>query len=184
MKTKLSIPIETVYLLPNDREYSEAEAMIQIIYDIETQSEWSTLGYANQFQWSRTKVETFLSKRIDRKKLERHRKITNSNTLSKIKDISQRKKNFGKLLVPHLDKYGKKMVREFFDYWTESGNGKMRFEDQKYFDIPRRFVTWSKFAKKNEEYGVEEKKLTEDMKSKESQDMFKKVYGDLKINVK
>lgn len=35
--------------------------------------------------------------------------------------------------------------REFFEYWTEEGkNGKMRFEDQKFFSYGRRMDRWMK----------------------------------------
>jgi hypothetical protein len=38
--------------------------------------------------------------------------------------------------------------KPFFDYWTEqSTNGKMRFEGEKYFDVRRRMMTWSKRSK-------------------------------------
>jgi len=145
MKTKLSIPIETIYLLPTDREYSAAEAIIQIIHDIETQSEWSILNYSKQFTWSRTKVENFLQKKTNglslKDKLERHRKITNSAPL---RSIESRKKAFGLALVPYVEKYGKKNIRQFFDYWTESSGKELRFEAQKFFDIPRRLSTADK----------------------------------------
>ena len=53
---------------------------------------------------------------------------------------------FIKALVPFMDKYGKEMVREFFDYWSETNtNGKkMRFEMEKTWDLDRRLSRWSK----------------------------------------
>ena len=62
------------------------------------------------------------------------------------KGIEDRKHDFGLSLIPFVDKYGKEMVREFFDYWTEhNDNGrKMRFEMEKIFNVSRRLATWKK----------------------------------------
>ena len=45
-----------------------------------------------------------------------------------------------------MEQYGKALIREFFDYWTEHNeNGrKMRFEKEKTFEISRRLARWSK----------------------------------------
>ena len=142
MKTKISIPVETLHLLPYDREFSKAEAMIQVVYDIETQSEWSSEGYSKQFGWSRTKVENFLEKKTSKgslkEQLERHRKLTNRAPL---RDIKDRRDAFYWACSKYVEKYGKENIRNFFDYWTESDGKRMRFEDEKYFDIGRRLVT-------------------------------------------
>jgi len=60
--------------------------------------------------------------------------------------IEQRELKFRDSLVPYIETYGKEMLREFFNYWTEKNEGgkKMRFEMQKVFDVKRRLVTWSK----------------------------------------
>lgn len=73
--------------------------------------------------------------------------------VNKKEDIEERKENFRLLLVEYVDEYGKDMVREFFDYWSEPNKSKkkMRFEGEKYFHIGRRLGTWrqnnSKFKK-------------------------------------
>jgi hypothetical protein len=42
------------------------------------------------------------------------------------------------------EKYPEAMLDKFVSYWTEkSKNGKMRFEFEKTFEIPRRLVTWA-----------------------------------------
>lgn len=60
--------------------------------------------------------------------------------------IDDRKKLLMKKMVIHLPEYGKEMLREFFDYWTEMNEGgkKMRFEMQKVFQVDRRLKTWSR----------------------------------------
>lgn len=57
-----------------------------------------------------------------------------------------RKENFGRSLIPYVDKYGKEMIREFFDYWTEmnKSKSKMRFEQQPTWETSKRLATWAK----------------------------------------
>lgn len=76
--------------------------------------------------------------------------IKESNTADKsaTKTLDDRKKDFYNSLKPFVKDYSKKMLREFYDYWTEaSPNGKkMRFEKQTVFETKRRLVTWAKRA--------------------------------------
>ena len=69
--------------------------------------------------------------------------------------IQEREKDFYNSLVPFVAEYGKEMVREFYDYWTEIGprGKKMRFEKEGQFDLKKRLARW----KKNEsKYGSKE----------------------------
>lgn len=61
-------------------------------------------------------------------------------------DMELRKEKFYQSLVPYVAKYGKDMVRAFYDYWTEKtyGGRKMRFEKQQAFEISKRLATWQK----------------------------------------
>ena len=56
-----------------------------------------------------------------------------------------RKKHFYDSLVPYVEKYGKEMIREFFDYWTETNKSrtKMRFEQQPTWETALRLATWA-----------------------------------------
>lgn len=56
----------------------------------------------------------------------------------------ERERIFMNRLTPFIDTYGKEMLREFFNYWTEKNEGgkKMRFEMQKVFDVSKRLITW------------------------------------------
>ena len=70
----------------------------------------------------------------------------------KVVDIEIRKQDFYDDCAMFVEKYGKDMIREFFNYWTEPNKSgkKMRFEDQKFFDVNRRLATWnSKSFNKN-----------------------------------
>ena len=62
----------------------------------------------------------------------------------KTPDINTRKADFYNSLIPFVEEYGKELVREFFDYWTEPTKShlKMRFELQKTWDTKRRLNTW------------------------------------------
>ena len=68
--------------------------------------------------------------------------------IDKDKDINSidiRKLKFADTLKPFLDKYGKEMVRKFYDYWTEpnKSNTKFKQELQKTWDVKRRLDSWS-----------------------------------------
>lgn len=58
--------------------------------------------------------------------------------------LEQRSHDFGLKLVPYMENYGKPMIREFFDYWTERNKSgtRMRFEMENVFDIPKRLARW------------------------------------------
>lgn len=58
---------------------------------------------------------------------------------------SARKEKFYASLVPFVDKYGKEMIREFFDYWSEMNRSKskMRFEQQATWELALRLKTWA-----------------------------------------
>lgn len=60
------------------------------------------------------------------------------------KTLEQRQIDFGMEVKGYVERYGEKMCKDFFAYWTEKNtNGKkMRFEMEKVFDLPRRLATW------------------------------------------
>lgn len=59
--------------------------------------------------------------------------------------LPDRKKNFYNSLIPFLEKYDKRMIRAFFDYWSETNKSqtKMRFELQQTWETSRRLATWA-----------------------------------------
>jgi len=71
---------------------------------------------------------------------------------SKIKDIEERKKDFIESLSEFKNEYSKDILNSFFRYWTEKNTKKdtMRFEDQDYFDMSKRLITWKINADKHE----------------------------------
>lgn len=56
-----------------------------------------------------------------------------------------REKEFYDTLVPYVEQYGKDMIREFYNYWTEPNKSgtKMNFEMQQTWDTARRLARWA-----------------------------------------
>ena len=63
---------------------------------------------------------------------------------SKADMLQQRQRRFYTSLVPFVEVYGKDMVRAFFNYWSETNKGrtKMRWEDERHWDLTRRLDNW------------------------------------------
>jgi hypothetical protein len=91
------------------------------------------------------------------KALQKHSTKHSQSTVSidkqlnnKQETIEQRKKSFAEILIPFVDIYGKDMIREFYDYWSETtlNNKKMKYELERTWSIERRLKTWSKNSAK------------------------------------
>lgn len=56
----------------------------------------------------------------------------------------KRKEEFYEMLVPYVERYGKDMIRSFYEYWTETNRTgtKMKFELQKTWNLALRLGTW------------------------------------------
>ena len=72
----------------------------------------------------------------------------------KEEELELRKKKFGKTLNPYLQQYGKEMLLEFYNYWTETMKSGKRFrqESEKAWDIKRRLSTWQSRDNKKETF--------------------------------
>jgi hypothetical protein len=59
-------------------------------------------------------------------------------------EMEGRKKEFYQSLIPFVPQYGKEMIREFYDYWTEPNKSGTRFkkEMEDTWDVNRRLTTW------------------------------------------
>ncbi len=72
---------------------------------------------------------------------------TPKKTKEEIKaDTERRMKEFYTSLIPFVQTYGKQMVREFYDYWSETNKSgsKMRWEQQTTWVLERRLEYWSR----------------------------------------
>ena len=79
------------------------------------------------------------------------KKPNNKQTANKkANNIDERKKKFYTSLIPFVDKYGKEIVRAFYNYWSEYNKSKtqMRFEREVTWQLSSRFVTWNTNEKK------------------------------------
>lgn len=68
-----------------------------------------------------------------------------------VADTEKRKGKFYHELIPFVEIYGKCMIRQFFDYWSEpnKSGSKMRFEQERTWDLNRRLCRW---ANNNKQY--------------------------------
>ena len=67
------------------------------------------------------------------------------NIKEKKLQLENRKQVFYDSLIPYINIYGKDMMREFFDYWTEPNKSKtkMRYDLEKTWDLNRRLNLWA-----------------------------------------
>jgi hypothetical protein len=68
------------------------------------------------------------------------------NFKPKGKTLEDRKTDFYQELTEYTTKYPTKLLREFYDYWSEhkKQGKKMRFEMEKTWDTSRRLARWSR----------------------------------------
>jgi hypothetical protein len=65
---------------------------------------------------------------------------------TKEKETLERRKKFYDSLIPYVAQYGKDMIRQFYDYWSEMNKSKtkMRWEGQPTWELARRLEYWSR----------------------------------------
>lgn len=68
----------------------------------------------------------------------------NKEELIKVREV--RAQTFYSSLIPYVEKYGKDMVRSFFDYWSEwnKSGTKMKWEMKETWEVSKRLATWNK----------------------------------------
>lgn len=78
------------------------------------------------------------------------KETTNVVKKSRAAPMEERMREFYESLVPYVCKYGKEMVRDFYEYWSEptQDKHKMRWELQKTWSVQRRLRTWKEQEKK------------------------------------
>lgn len=78
--------------------------------------------------------------------VQRPDEIKELNKVNKDKEREARAKSFYESLVPHLEKYGKEMLREFYNYWSEwnRSHTKMKWELKETWEVSKRLATWAK----------------------------------------
>lgn len=58
------------------------------------------------------------------------------------KSKDERRKDFIGSLSPYLHTYGSKMLNDFYRYWAKDDSSKMRFENQKSWNVELRLAKW------------------------------------------
>jgi len=97
------------------------------------------------------KARQSVSKRWE--KYERNTNVLQTNnegntnkSKSKVKDIIDiSQKNFYQTLIPFVDKFDKKTIREFYEYWSEPNKSgtKIRWQLEKTWDTEKRLTRWA-----------------------------------------
>ena len=85
--------------------------------------------------------------------------LINNTSINSTNKLYNDKEAFVKRLDELKDKLGNQ-YDSFLSYWTEEdAKGKMRFQDQKFFDISRRIATWTKNSKNFEPVTTQNTKI-------------------------
>ena len=85
--------------------------------------------------------------------------LISNTTINNTNKIYNDKIGFVSRVDEFKDKLGNQ-YQSFLDYWTEAdAKGKMRYQDQKFFDISRRIATWTKNSKNFEPVTTQNTKI-------------------------
>ena len=87
---------------------------------------------------------------IDNNNTRSDKKKEKENTIKEKKEnlsLEEKRAKFRSMCDPYIEKYGKKMVDEFYLYWSEANGNKMKCEIAKQrcgaFEVGRRLATWA-----------------------------------------
>lgn len=86
------------------------------------------------------------STNVEEKKVEQAKKLAAAKAAT-----LKRRDDFYQTLVPYVERYGKEMIRAFFDYWSELNKSetKMKFETNQTWEVGKRLATWANREKFN-----------------------------------
>ena len=86
----------------------------------------------------------------------------------KILSLDERKNAFWQRLVPYIEKglYPREMVTAFYQYWTELNESgrRMRFEQEKFYELPKRLATWKSREPRNN--GLPPEQMADQLRAK------------------
>ena len=70
----------------------------------------------------------------------------NNNNIITIDNIESRKLKFANTLIPFVEIYGRDMIKNFYEYWTEPNKSNTKFKQEllKTWSLERRLTTWAK----------------------------------------
>lgn len=83
---------------------------------------------------------------VEVKKVEQAKKLAAAKAAT-----LKRRDSFYQSLIPYVERYGKEMIRAFFDYWSELNKSetKMKFETNQTWEVAKRLATWANREKFN-----------------------------------
>lgn len=83
---------------------------------------------------------------VEAKKAEQAKKLAAAKAAT-----LKRRDYFYQSLVPYVERYGKEMIRAFYNHWSEldKSETKMRFEKQPTWEVAKRLATWANREKFN-----------------------------------
>jgi hypothetical protein len=97
--------------------------------------------------------------------IQQEEKIDKEKETEKKNPLDKRMEVFYQSLIPYVERYGKEMVRHFFDFWSEPNKSrtKMRWELEPTFEINRRLSTWARRDKtfRNEDSRTSNQRIDE-----------------------
>lgn len=129
-----------------DTENEKDDTTVYTDVDTDKKSADTSLIIKNKEENKDIKEDIIIQDNIKLKEREsekRKKALTGQKTTKTTVDA--RKEEFYKSLIPYVHKYGRDMIREFFDYWSELNRPgtKMRYELEKTWQTSRRLVTWA-----------------------------------------
>lgn len=79
--------------------------------------------------------------------------ITTTNKVNKEKEIIERKEVFKKEVFLFQNQFLQETLNNFYNYWTEENRqtGRLKFEDEKYWNLESRLHNWKSFKTKTQE---------------------------------
>ena len=91
----------------------------------------------------------------------------NVNENNTVNGIERKRDEFKKLIEPFKEKYTARLLNVFYEYWTASDlkSKKIRFENEKFFDVGRRLASWKR-REKPSDYGPTDDGLVDYLKGK------------------
>lgn len=143
-------------------------------HSVITVCEYEEYNCTEKFESPKTeeKVQAENNLEIPPTQLEK-KQATQKKSQEEIKKATEKRaKDFYNSLIPYVVTYGKEMVREFYNYWSEpnKSQSRLRFEQEKTWDLSRRLARWA-----NHTNGF---KSNEDKKNKPNNDSAAKRVGE------
>lgn len=117
--------------------------------ELKNETQTTRLKVCKYEDYQETEKETETQTKRKRNANETHLtpiKESNNNNKEIIHSIESRKLKFANTLKPFVDIYGRDIIKEFYEYWTEPNKSNTKFKQEllKTWSLERRLKTWTK----------------------------------------